>query len=209
MGADRLHGGVRPFYTVTLDGRMTLLYGAAGAVAIVALALLLQPEHAAAAGKVGNVTNHLIREGVKHLPKHNEMQVTHGIVNDALSPLHQRRLLPASVYRRLLQNAHDRYELQRVLQHWQAYHGTRKLTQADVDLAGAMKRIQQDLNPVPGPSPIEMWKEGFRGYARLYGDFGRGVLRIIKHIGHARLSGRFPWAPPVGPGAGNGPGLPL
>ncbi len=209
MAAARLHGGVRPFYTVTLDGRRVLLYGAAGAVAIIAIALLLEPQHAEAAGKVGKVTNHLIREGVKHLPKHNEMQVTHGIVNDALSPLHQRRLLPASVYRRLLQNAHDRYDLQRVLQHWQAFHNTRKLTNADIDLAGAMKRIQQDLSPVPGPSPIEMWKEGFKEYARLYGDFGRGVLRIIKHVGHARMSVQFPFAPPGTPGVGQGGGVPF
>ena len=209
MEAARFCGGVRPFYAVTVDGRRVLIYGAAGACALVALAILLEPQHAEAAGKVGKVTNHLIREGVRHLPKHNEMQVTHGIVNDALSPLHQRRLLPASVYRRLLQNAHDRYELQRVLQHWQRFHGTRKLTNADIDLAGAMKRIQQDLSPVPGPSPIEMWKEGFKEYARLYGDLGRGVLRIIKHIGHARLSGQWPYVPPGAPGIGGGTGLPM
>ncbi len=209
MGAARLHGGVRPFYAATVDGRRILLYAAAGACTVAAIALLLEPQHAEAAGKVGKVTNHLIREGVKHLPKHNEVQMTHNIVNDALSPLHQKRLLPASVYRRLLQNAHDRYELQRVIDHWQRHQDTRRLTGADVDLAGAIRRLQRDLQPPAPTSPIEIWGDGLREYARIYRDFGRAVLRIIRDIGHHRTAGVWPYVPPGAPGISGGAGLPL
>ncbi len=166
-------------------------------------------EHATAAGKAGKVGRELIKAGVKHLPKHDEAQFTHSLVNDALSPLHQRRLLPAAVYRRLLQGAHDRYELQRIIDHWAKYQHTRKLTHADIDLAGAIGRLKRDLHPPAPTSPVEIWGNGFREYARLYRDFGRGALRIIRDIGHKRMQGVFPFVPPGVPGIGGGAGLPM
>jgi len=166
-------------------------------------------EHAAAAGKAGKVGKELIKAGVRHLPKHDEAQFTHSLVNDALSPLHQRRLLPAAVYRRLLQGAHDRYQVQRIIDHWQRYQSTRKPTHADIDLAGAMRRLQQDLQPPAPTSPVEIWGNGLKEYARIYRDFGKGVLRIIRDIGHKRMAGVWPFVPPGAPGLGGGLGLPM
>lgn len=51
--------------------------------------------------------------------------------------------------------------------------------------------------------------DALKEYLRIYGEFGRGVLRIIRHIGQGRLSGQFPWVPPGAPGAGSGPSIPL
>ena len=166
-------------------------------------------EHAAAAGKAGKLGKDLIKSGVRHLPKHDEAQFTHSLVNDALSPLHQRCLLPAAVYRRLLQSAHDRYQIQRIIDHWQRYQHARKLTHADIDLAGAMGRLRRDLQPPAPTSPVEIWSDGLREYARIYRDFGKGVWRIIRDIGHKRMAGVWPFVPSGAAGVGGGAGLPM
>ncbi len=62
-------------------------------------------------------------------------------------------------------------------------------------------------NYVP-TSPSDL-SDALREYLRIYGDFGRGVLRIIRDIGQHRLSGQFPYTPPSAPGPGAGSGVPM
>ena len=58
-------------------------------------------------------------------------------------------------------------------------------------------------------SPSDL-RDALREYLRLYGDFGRQVLRIIREIGLKGARGEFPFrAPSLFPGVGPGGGVPL
>ena len=160
METARLRSGVRTFYAATVDGKRVLLYAAVGACAVVAIALLLQPEHAAAAGKVGKtarfVGKEIARSGVgKKIVHHAHLVLRNG--QDTVLPNGQH--ISHFQYRTFLPGHH---------------------------------------------APAGDLGDAVREYLRIYGDFGRGVLRIIKRIGHARLGGQFPWPPPGTPGVGSG-----
>ena len=158
----------RAFYAVTVDGKRVLLYAAVGVCAVVAIALLLEPEHAAAAGKAGKtarfVGKEIARSGAGKKIVHN----AHLILRNG----HDIATLPNGRYV-------TRYQYTRVF----PSHGV--------------------------PVSRSDFGDAVREYLRLYGGFGRGILRIIKHIGHARLSGQFPWVPPGAPGIGGGTGVPM
>ncbi len=168
MGTAQLARGVRPFYTVTIDGRRVLLYTAVGICIVLAVAILAQPEHAAAAGKSGRTAKFIGREIARS--------------DLGIKVIHKAHLI--------LRNGHDI---------------------ARAPGGKVISRYQYTrLYPKHGvPVSPSDFRDALREYLRIYGDFGRGVLRIIKHIGHARLSGQFPFVPPDVPGPGAGSSIPM